>query len=94
MFNEEGLLNKIVTAAVIGLLGWLVVTTQQMSVQQAVVATKLEGVESLIVAMQSTYMTKAEADLRIGVIERELTRMRDTLRAVVLSQEEEDAVEQ
>lgn len=42
MFNEEGILNKVVTAAVIGLLGWNVMTTQRLAVDVAVLAEKVE----------------------------------------------------
>ena len=42
MFNEEGILNKVVTAAVIGLLGWNVMTTQKLAVDVAVLAEKVD----------------------------------------------------
>lgn len=45
MFNEEGIINKIVTAAVVGLLGWNVVTTQQLAVQVAVISEKVDTIQ-------------------------------------------------
>ena len=45
MFDEEGIINKIVTAAVIGLLGWNVVTTQQLAVQVAVISEKVDTIQ-------------------------------------------------
>jgi hypothetical protein len=42
VFNEEGIVNKLVTAAVIGLLGWTVMTTQQLAIDVAVISEKVD----------------------------------------------------
>lgn len=79
MFNEDGLLNKIVTAAIIGLLGWLILTTQDMSIKTAVVAEQVLSMKELIISMQSIYITKDAYETRRHMIDAELDRIRERL---------------
>ena len=46
-FDLDGLISKLVTGAVLGLLTWVVVSVQDMKVQQAIAVTKLSQLENL-----------------------------------------------
>lgn len=84
MLDESTMMGKIVTFAILGLLGWLAFTTYNLSIQQAVIGTELTGVKELIVQMQSNYITRMEAEIKFDHLETELVRMRDTLRQMAL----------
>lgn len=62
MFNEEGIVNKLVTAAVIGLLGWNVMTTQRLAIDVAVISEKVDanasGVEIVVLQAQIQQLEK------------------------------------
>lgn len=58
MFNEEGILNKLVSTIVVGLLGWNVMTTQQLSVEVAVISQKVETIQQQQVSMADIAVTQ------------------------------------
>lgn len=60
MFNEEGMLNKLLTVAVVGLLSWNVLTTHRLSVDVAVMKNSLQS------ATEDRYtQNQANSDFRI-----------------------------
>jgi hypothetical protein len=58
MFNEDGVLNKLVSTIVVGLLGWNVMTTQQLSVEVAVISQKVETIQQQQVSMADIAVTQ------------------------------------
>ncbi len=82
MLDESSLLGKVVTFAILGLLGWLAITTYNLSIQQAVIGTELQGVKDLIVQMQTNYITKSEAEVRFSILQGTLDRYNDRLRVL------------
>lgn len=58
MFNEDGILNKLVSTIVVGLLGWNVMTTQQLSVEVAVISQKVETIQQQQVSIADIAVTQ------------------------------------
>lgn len=77
MFNTEGLFTNVVTVLVVGVLSWVAYTTQQVSVQQAIVATQVADLKELITSMEENFMAKDEAQSRLVTLEQEMFRLRD-----------------
>jgi len=75
MFNEEGMVNKIITAGVIGMIAWVLVNTNDMSRSIAVLDTKVSALESIVsLAAQDRYTSKqAESDKKF--IESQISRL-------------------
>lgn len=61
LINEGSMINKIATAAVLGLLGWNVFTTQNLAVEVAVLAAQLETTRETFSAGVADRYTKSEA---------------------------------
>lgn len=43
--NQDDMINKLMVAAVIGLLGWNIYTTQELTIKVAVLTEKMERIE-------------------------------------------------
>lgn len=56
--------SVVVATVFLGVLSWVGVTTQQVSVQQAVLEVKLTGLEQLIADQGSNFMPRTEIDLK------------------------------
>ena len=79
LFDEDGIVNKLVTAAVIGLLGWNVITTQSLSVDVAVLQSAVERVlEEQYTNVQATSRT-SEVDGRITRLETTVSELEETV---------------
>ena len=47
--NQDDMINKLMVAAVIGLLGWNIYTTQELTIKVAVLTEKMERIEMELV---------------------------------------------
>ena len=70
---EDTLLSKIESAAMIGLLGWNLMTTQRLSLEVAVISSKLQTLEAFI---PDSYTTK-EAISDGKVVEQRIKRLEE-----------------
>ncbi len=80
--SKNGLLDKVVTWAALGLLGWNVVTTQQLSVDVAVLKNTVEtGVADRYTASEAS--TRALLiDRRLDFMQREIEEVEDRVRSI------------
>ena len=77
MMDETTLLGKIVTFVMVGMLGWLAFTVQEMSVQQAVQGTQVVAIrESISVANLDRY-TRSEAVADVSLLSGRLDRLEE-----------------
>ena len=78
-FDLDGLISKLVTGAVLGLLTWVVVSVQDMKVQQAIAVTKLSQLENLA----NTGFPRTEAIIlqeKLHKFEKKLNNLEELLR--------------
>ena len=79
MFNEEGILNKLVTAAVIGLLSWNVMTTKNLSVEVAVLNEKVDNRLSDAYSRTEAVGKAREVELMIRTLEARVKALENAL---------------
>ena len=89
MLNDTDLIGKIATFVVIGLLGWLAFTTNQMSVQQAVQGEQIKAVQTSLAQQSLNRYTRSEAvsdmsalEQRILEVEKSEILIRDRVREI------------
>lgn len=75
MLNENGLLNKLATMAIVGLLSWNVYTTQKLSLDVAVMKTNLSNL------LEDRY-TRIEGESAVARLEDRLLRVEERLNNV------------
>lgn len=69
MLNDTDLVGKIATFVVIGLLGWLAFTTNEMSIQQAVQSEQIKSIQSALATQASDFYTRSEAVSDLSTLE-------------------------
>ena len=84
LLNENGIVNKVATFAVLGILGWLAITVQQLDKRVAVMGANIDSLELTVRAGTADRYTATQArlegsqqDSRIERLEREITAIRN-----------------
>lgn len=77
MFDESGLINKLITAAVVGLLGWNVVSTQKLTVQSAVQNESLSNIKETLAITSLDRYTASQAKADFSLLEQRIKRLED-----------------
>lgn len=75
MMDDSTLIGKIVTFVMVGILGWLAFTVQQMSIEQAVQGAQVEAIQEAIAATNLDRYTRSEALSDRAVLETRLERV-------------------
>lgn len=75
MFEEAGWINKIITAGIIAMIGWTLLTVQNVSLDVAVLQSKLESVETSIKISNEDRYTRAEAIANRSLLEQRILRL-------------------
>lgn len=78
MLREDTVLSKIISAAIIGLLGWNLLTTQRLSLEVAVISSKMQTLEAFIPA--SYTIKEAQADGKL--VEQRIKRLEEWTQAL------------
>lgn len=79
MFDEAGWVNKIITAGIIAMIGWTLLTVQNVSVELAVLKTKLDGVEQAINLSQVDRYTRSEAVADKALVQQQIQSLETLL---------------
>lgn len=72
MFEEAGMVNKIITAGIIGMIGWILLSVTGMSTKVAVIETKLEAINNSVVAFGVNNYTQTEATADKAIVDQRL----------------------
>ena len=75
MFNEEGILNKIITTGVIGMIAWVLVNTNDMSRSIAVLDTKVSALEAIVSLGTKDRYTSQQAESDKKFIQAQIDRL-------------------
>lgn len=75
MFEESGWVNRIITAGIIAMIGWTLMTVQDLSVEIAVIQSKFETLENTISLTQQDRYTRSEALSDRALLEQRITRL-------------------
>ena len=75
MFNEEGILNKIITTGVIGMIAWVLVNTNDMSRSIAVLDTKVSALEAIVQLGTKDRYTAQQAESDKRFIQSQIDRL-------------------
>ena len=77
MLDDSNLLGKIVTFVMIGMLGWMAYTVQQMSVEQAVLSAQMSGIKDALTIAQQDRYTRSDALADLSVITSKVQRLEE-----------------
>ena len=77
MFEESGWVNRIITAGIIAMIGWTLLTVQDLSVNLAVMEAKFTSLETVITVGTQDRYTRIEATSDNALINQRIERLED-----------------
>lgn len=77
MFEESGWVNKIITAGIIGMVGWTLLTVNSLDKNMAVMQTKLNTLELVFEKGTADRYTRSEASSDRALLEQRLSRLEE-----------------
>ncbi len=75
LFEESGWVNKIITAGIIAMIGWTLLTVQDMSIRIAVLDEQLTGVRQTLTASVADRYSRSEAIADRAVMDQRILRL-------------------
>ena len=77
VFEESGWVNRVITAGIIGMIGWTLLTVTEMAEEVAVMQARFESFETFATAQSLGRYTKSEASADLALLAQRIERLEE-----------------